>query len=131
MGAREHEPWRDQEPGTRDRGVVGGADAGQRCGELRSGSSAPGGASLDTDDFVTRWLPDGRPDPTFGVGGAVSIDHAEAYGTVLRSIEGFTNFIVTADAITIGSASINRNSGQTLFTTYRVLGSEPFSNSFE
>lgn len=111
--------------------VAYGHSVGEGESYAHAGSSAPGGAGLDTDDVLMRLLQGSSRDPRFGVDGIAVVDHAPGFETATRSADRMANFVVGSDAITVGTASLNRSSGQSLLVSYRVIAAELFHDSFE
>jgi hypothetical protein len=92
---------------------------------------ATSGEDSDADDLVLRFRSTGLRDRDFGEDGAVFVDHAAAYGTVLPAFDNGKRAIVTGDTILVGTASVNGASAQDLMVGYRLTGDVIFRDGVE
>jgi uncharacterized delta-60 repeat protein len=89
------------------------------------------GDEASSDDLVLRYTPAGVRDPRFGIDGIALLDHAVGYETPVASEDRAVRALPDGVGVIVGSASINRASGQSFALDYRLIAADLFRDGFE
>ena len=109
---------------------VYGFDTSEAYGFPAAG--APDGELADTDDLILRYNAAGARDASFGNNGSVVLDHRNATGLSLRSLDALQGIVVQpGGGILVGTGTTASETNQSFLLNYRLIGSTLFRDSFE